>query len=82
MAWSVIGTSAHKGSKTCRRMAAQRAQHEVAAVGVRATAQCFTAYGVNELHSVLRFKYLGHVLSHDNTDIPAMRLNLNRVRAT
>jgi hypothetical protein len=42
VAWSAIGTPAHEGSKTCRRMAAQRAQHEVAAVGMRAAEQRFT----------------------------------------
>ena len=73
---------AHKGSKTCRRMPAQRDQHEVAVAGVRAAAQRFTAYGADELRNVLRFKYLERVLSHDNNDIPAMRRNLKRARAT
>ena len=82
VAWSVVGTPAHKGSKTCERMAAQRAQHKVAAACARAAAQRFTAYGKDDLRNVLRFKYLGHVLSHDDNNIPAMRRNLKRARAT
>ena len=61
VAWSVVGTPAHEGSKTCWRMKAQWAQHEVAAAGVRATAHRFTAYGADELRNVLWFKYLGRV---------------------
>ena len=44
--------------------------------------QRFTAYGANELRNVMRFKYLGCVLSHNVNDIPAMRRNLKRARAT
>ena len=82
MAWSVIGTQTHEGVKTCKRMTAQRAQHKVAAAGVRAAGQCFTVYGVDELCNVIRFKYLGRIVSHDDNDIPAMRRNLKRARAT
>ena len=70
--WSVIGTPGHKGSKTCKRMTAQRAQYEVAAMFVQAAGQRFTAYGADELWSVLQFKYLGCVMLHDNNDIPAI----------
>ena len=73
VAWSVVITSAHKGSKTCRRMTAMRRQHEVAAEGVRDAVQRFTAYGEDKLRNVLRFKYLGRIVSHDDNDIPAMR---------
>ena len=82
VAWSVIGTPAHEGSKTCKRMTAQRAQHEVAAAGVRAAVQRFTAYGAEELRNALWFKYLGCVMLHDNNNIPTMRWNLKRVWAT
>jgi hypothetical protein len=82
VAWSVIGTPAHEGSKTCRRMTAQRVQHRVAADGTRAAALRFTAYGTDELRNVERFKYLGRVLSHDDNDVPAMRRNLKRARGT
>jgi hypothetical protein len=81
-AWSVIGTPAHEGSKTCRRMAAQRAQHQLAAADMRAAELRFTAYGSDELCNVERFKYLGRVLSHDDNDVPAMRRNLKKARAT
>ena len=38
----------------------------VAAVGARAAGQRFTAYGADELRTVLRYKYLGRILSHDD----------------
>ena len=59
VAWSVVGTPSHEGSKMCRRMTAQRAQHRVAATGALAVEQRFTAYDEDELRNVLRFKYLG-----------------------
>ena len=34
------------------------------------------------LHNVERFRYLGRILSHDDTDIPAMRRNLKKARGT
>ena len=40
----------------------------------------FTAYG-KELRRVDRFKYLGRVLSYDDSDTPAIRRNLKRARA-
>jgi hypothetical protein len=82
VAWSAIGTPAHEGSKTCRCMAAQRAQHQTAAAGMRAAGLRFTAYGTDELRNVDRFKYLGRVLSYDENDVPAMRRNLKKARAT
>ena len=82
VAWSVVGTPAHEGSKTCRRMTAMRRQYEVATEGVRAAAHRFTAYGEDGLRNVLRFKYLEWIVSHDDNDIPAMRRNLKRARAT
>jgi hypothetical protein len=82
VAWSVIGTSAHEGTKTCRRMTEQRVQHQVAAEGLQAAAHRFTAYGTDELRNVERFRYLGRILSHDDNDIPAMRRNLKKVRGT
>ena len=42
----------------------------------------FAAYGADELRSVLRFKYVGRVLSHNDNGIPAMRRNLKRAWAT
>ena len=59
VAWSVIGTPSHKGSKTCRRAMTQQVQHKVAAAGVWALAQHFMAHR--------------RVLSHDDINIPAMR---------
>ena len=56
VAWSVVGTPAHVGSKTCQWMTAQRAHHKVAAEGVRAEAQRFKAYGEDTLRNVLRLK--------------------------
>ena len=82
VSWSTIGSPAHENSKTCRRMAEQRHQHRVVAEGLRAAAQRFTAYGTDELRNVTRFRYLGRVLSHNDSDIPAMRQNLQKARAT
>jgi hypothetical protein len=82
VAWSVIGTPAHEGTKTCRRMTAQRGQHVVAAADMRAASHRFMAYGADELRSVERFCYLGRLLSHDDNDVPAMRRNLKLARAT
>ena len=39
----------------------------------------FTAYG-EKLRRVNRFKYLGRVLSYDDSDTPAVRRNLQRAR--
>ena len=59
-------------------MTAKQAQHEVAAAGVRAAGQHFTAYGADGLRNMLQFKYMGRVLSHNDNDIPAMRRSLKR----
>ena len=59
-------------------MAARRRQHLVAAEGARALTRTFTAYGESELRWVDRFKYLGRVLSYDDSDTPAICRNLNR----
>ena len=40
----------------------------------------FTAYG-EELRRVDRFKYLGRMLSYDDSDTPAVRRNLKKARA-
>ena len=82
VAWNIIKTPAQEGSKTCRRMTAQRAQYEVAATGVQAASQQFMAYGSKELHNEEWFCYLGRVLSYDDNDVPVMRHNLKRARAT
>ena len=52
------------------------------ATGVRATTQPFTAYGEDELHNMMQFKYLERVLSHADNNTLAMRRNLNWARAT
>ena len=41
----------------------------------------FTAYG-EELRRVDRFKYLGRMLSYDDSDTPAVRRNLKKARAS
>ena len=82
MAWSVTNTPAHEGSKTCRWMTTQRVQCKVATAGIRAASQRFTAYGSEELCNKERCCYLGRVLSYDDNDVPVMRRNLKRARAT
>ena len=47
-------------------------QHEIAAVGVRATAKRFTAYRSDELRNVIRVTYLGLIMLQDNNDITTM----------
>ena len=59
---------------------AGRRQHLVAAEGARALTRTFTAYGESELRRVEQFKYLGRVLSYDNSNTPAIRRNLKRTR--
>ena len=76
----ILGTSKHEESNTCRRIAAQRRQHLMAAEGARAMQCTFTVYGEVELRQVERFKYLGRVLSYDDSDTPAIRRNLKRAR--
>ena len=61
-------------------MAARRRQHLVAAEGARALTRTFTAYGETELRRVERFKYMGRVLSYNDSDTPAIRRNLKRER--
>ena len=80
VAREVLGTTRHAESKTYRRMAAQQRQHLVAAKGARALTRTFTAYGGSEILRVERFKYLGRVLSYDDSDTPAIRRNLKRAR--
>ena len=53
----------------------------MAAKGARAIQRTFTAYGEAELRRVERFKYLGRVLSYDDSDTPAIRQNLKKARA-
>ena len=77
----MCGTLTTEQSKTCRQMAARQRQHLVAAEGVHALQRTFTAYGELELRWVERFKYLGRVLSYDDSDTPAIRRNLKRARA-
>ena len=76
----VLGTSKHETSKTCRRMAAQRRQHLVAAEGAGSLERTFIAYGESELRRVEQFKYLGRVLLYDDTNTPAIRRNIKRAR--
>ena len=80
VAREVLGTTKHEESKTCKQMAARRRQHTVAAEGARALTRTFTAYGESVLRRVERFKYLGRVLSYDDSDTPAIRRNLKRAR--
>ena len=82
MAWSVTNTPAHEGSKTCRLMTVHRVQYKVATAGIRAASQRFTAYGSEELCNEERFCYLERVLPYDDNDVPGMRRNLKRARAT
>ena len=74
------GTVKHEESKTCREMTARRRQHRVAAEGARAMQRTFIAYG-GKLRRVDRFKYLGRMLSYDDSDTPAIRRNLQQARA-
>ena len=57
-----------------------RRRHRVADEGARAMQRTFTAYG-EKLRRVDRFKYLGRMLSYDDSDTPAIRRNLQRARA-
>ena len=77
---AVLGTVKHEESKTCREMTARRRQHRVAAEGARAMQRTFTAYG-EKLRRVDRFKYLGRMLSYDDSNTPAIHHNLKRARA-
>ena len=74
-----MGTPAHEGSKTCRRMTAQ---HQVAVEGRRVLDLRLTAYGTDKLCNVKRFKYLGRVISHDKNNVPTMRRNLKQAWST
>ena len=47
---------------------------------IRYQTRTFTAYGESVLGRVERFKYLGRVLSYDDSDTPAIRRNLKRAR--
>ena len=53
VAWSVIETPAHEGSKAYRRMTAEQAQHKVVAVGSRAAKRRFTTHKEDELCNIL-----------------------------
>ena len=72
------GTPVHLPSKLCKDLAERRQQHAVAATGVQALGQTFTAYDA-ELSRVEQFKYLGRMLVMDKNDLPAMRCNLEKL---
>ena len=52
VALNIIGTPAHKGSKICKWMTAQRSQHEVAAASMRAANHWFKVYGADKLRNI------------------------------
>ena len=76
---SVLGSTRHLSSSTCKMMTAQREQHRCAEAGRRASARKFRACG-QELRNVDQFRYLGRMLSSSDCDVPAMRRNLKRAR--
>lgn len=77
---SAWGTSQHYGTATCRRLMTQNEQHECALAGARAMEQEFSAYG-KELRHTEQFRYLGRILSFDDSDSPVVQRNLKKARA-
>ena len=75
------GTLAHLASKLCKDTTKRRRQHTMAAVGVQALGQTFTAYDA-ELRRVEKFKHLGRILAMDDNNLPTMRHNLKKARGT
>ena len=78
---STAGKPSHEASKTCQEMAAGRRQHAVAAQRKAALRQTFTAYG-EPLRQVSQFKYLGRIVSYEDSDVPAVRRQIKRARRT
>jgi hypothetical protein len=78
--WRALGSSRHEDSALCRDKVVQLEQHESAAASVKALEHAFTAYGA-PLSRVERFRYLGRILSMDDSDVPAMRRQLKRARS-
>ena len=60
-------------------MSAARLQHAVAAESLTALRQTFSAYD-EVLSCVRQFKYLGHIVSYDENDTPAIRRNIKKAR--
>ena len=69
----------HPRSKYCEMRKARRLQRECAVDSALAMEESFTAYG-QELQRVEVFKYLGHLLAHDDNDMRAVRNNMKNAR--
>ena len=61
----------------CHKSQACKEQHEAAAFAVQALGVVFTAYG-KDLERVEVFKYLGQLLSMDNSDLRAACSNMSK----
>ena len=69
----------HQQTEQCQGMYEMRLQHEAAARSQDALQQEFFCGG-DELEKVEVFKYLGRMLTYDDNDTQAMRVNLNKAR--
>ena len=74
------GSARHEATASCRSQAERRDRHAVAARCAAAMEQGFTAYHKSLLRVEI-FKYLGRLISYDDTDVPATRRQLARARA-
>ncbi len=69
----------HQCTRLCLEGWERRKQHEAADAARIALARTFTAYG-EDLKRVEVFKYLGQLLTYNDNDSQAMRLNLKKAR--
>jgi hypothetical protein len=67
----------HQRTGLCHEGWERRKQHEATEAARIALARMFMAYG-EDLERVEVFKYLGRLLTYDNNDSQAMRLNLKK----
>jgi hypothetical protein len=67
----------HRHTRLCQEGWDKKKQHEAAEAAQSALTRTFMAYG-EDLERVQVFKYLGRLVSYDDNDSQAMRLNLKK----
>ena len=69
----------HEETALCRQGQERRTQYAAVAAATKALDIRFTAYG-DELERVETFKYLGRLMTHDDNDAQAVKVNLRKAR--
>ena len=79
MQTNFVNAPKHEQSKLCREGREKIVQNDAAVTACKALDVVFTAYG-EDLERVEVFKYLGRLLSMDDTDVQSIRGNLKKAK--